>query len=213
MDNHQGPISWVKKLLKKQENSDKKAGKYQYLLIILCIGATLLLVGNIFIKNNIKSSIPEIASEETESGVVNKKNSSYITMAEYEEKYEKELKKALGAMLGVSDDEVTVVVNIDSTEKKVFEKNKVEKSHTIEETDTNGGQRKVKETSRDEKLVIIQDGEKEVPIVVETKKPEIRGVIVVAKGAENIEVKKWIKDAVTRALGVPTHRVGVYPKN
>ena len=60
--------------------------------------------------------------------------------------------------------------------------------------------------------MIIQNGEKEVPIVVETKKPAIRGVLVVAKGADNIQVKKWIVEAVTRSLDVPSHRVSVLPK-
>ncbi len=72
---------------------------------------------------------------------------------------------------------------------------------------------KFKTLQTDEQLVIIRNGDKEVPIVIETKKPEIRGVVVVAQGAENIEVKKWIIEAVTRALGVPSHRVAVMPKN
>jgi stage III sporulation protein AG len=48
--------------------------------------------------------------------------------------------------------------------------------------------------------------------VVEYQKPAIRGVLVVAKGAENIQVKKWIIEAVTRSLDVPSHRVAVMPK-
>ena len=72
--------------------------------------------------------------------------------------------------------------------------------------------RKVQDTSTDEQVVIIRNGEKEVPIIVGEIKPEIRGVLVVAKGAENIQVKKWIIEAVTRSLGVPSHRVAVMPK-
>jgi stage III sporulation protein AG len=113
-------------------------------------------------------------------------------------------------MLGVDD--VMVMVNIDSTDKKVLEKNTVTKSQTTEEKDNEGGERKVQDTSTDEQLVIIREGEKEVPIVVEYQKPAIRGVLVVAKGAENIQVKKWIIEAVTRALDVPSHRVSVMPK-
>ena len=66
-------------------------------------------------------------------------------------------------MLGVSD--VTVVVNIDSTEKKFLKKIQVTKSQITEETDHEGGERKVEDHSTDEQLVIIRDGEKEVPIV------------------------------------------------
>ncbi len=75
-----------------------------------------------------------------------------------------------------------------------------------------GGKRKIEDSSQEQQLVIIREGEKEVPIVIETKKPEIRGVLVVASGADNIQVKSWIIEAVTRSLGVPSHRVAVMPK-
>jgi stage III sporulation protein AG len=215
MDKNQGPLSWLKKMLKIEGNSEKKPGKYQYMLVVLCIGAAFMLVGNIVFKNGPTSAdVAVTTSDKVESEDVPafglSKGSGNKAVAEYEEKYENQLKKALQQMLGVND--VTVVVNIDSTDKKVLEKNRVSKSQTTEETDREGGERKVQEASTDEQLVIIRDGEKEVPIVVETKKPEIRGVLVVAKGAENIQVKKWIVEAVTRALDVPSHRVAVMPK-
>lgn len=215
MDNNQGPLSWLKKILKLDENGEKKPGKYQYMILVLCIGAAFMFVGNIVFKNDTNpAAVPAASSEKAESEDVAafglNKGSGNKAIADYEEKYENQLKKALQEMLGVND--VTVVVNIDSTDKKVLEKNRVTKSQTTDEVDRDGGQRKVQDSSTDEQLVIIRDGEKEVPIVVETKKPEIRGVLVVAKGAENIEVKKWIREAVTRVLGVPSHRVAVMPK-
>ncbi|WP_066060666.1 stage III sporulation protein AG [Neobacillus soli] len=216
MDNNQGPLSWLKKMLKMEGNSEKKKlGKHQYLLLVLCIGAAFMVAGNIIFKPNTNpSDVPAAASEKVDSEDVAafglKKSSGNKAAAEYEEKYENQLKKAIQEMLGVND--VTVVVNIDSTDKKILEKNRVSKAQTTDETDRDGGQRKVQENSTDEQLVIIREGEKEVPIVVETKKPEIRGVLIVAKGAENIQVKKWIVEAVTRALGVPSYRVAVMPK-
>ncbi|NHC40028.1 stage III sporulation protein AG [Bacillus sp. MM2020_1] len=215
MDNNQGPFSWLKKVLKIEGKSDKKPGKYQYMLVVLCIGAALMLVGNIVFKTNSNAADTpvttsgKVATEDVPAFGLNK-GSGNKAVDKYEEKYENQLKKALQQMLGVND--VTVVVNIDATDKKVLEKNRVSKSQTTEETDRDGGQRKVQEASTDEQLVIIREGEKEVPIVVETKKPVIRGVLVVAKGAENIQVKKWIVEAVTRTLDVPSHRVAVMPK-
>jgi stage III sporulation protein AG len=214
MDNNQGPFSWLKKILKLDEKSEKKPNKYQYMILVLCIGAALMLVGNIVLKPTSSTAVPASSNTKAEAEDVPafglKKGSENKAIAEYEEKYEDQLKKALQDMLGVND--VTVVVNIDSTDKKVLEKNRVTKSQTTDETDREGGQRKVQESSSDEQLVIVRDGENEGPIVVETKKPEIRGVLVVAKGADNIQVKKWIVEAVTRALGVPSHRVAVMPK-
>jgi stage III sporulation protein AG len=216
MENQKGPFSWLKRLTSKEEGSDKKAGKYQYMLLVLCIGAAFMIVGNVlFTDKSTPEDSPAVknVNEETEdvAAFSLKKNSGNQAISDYEETYEKQLKKALEEMLGVND--VMVVVNIDSTDKKVLEKNKVTKSQTTEEKDNEGGERKVQDIQTDEQLVIVREGEKEVPIVLETKKPAIRGVLVVAKGAENIQVKKWIVEAVTKALGVPSHRVAVMPKN
>ncbi|WP_462412157.1 stage III sporulation protein AG [Neobacillus sp. Marseille-QA0830] len=221
MGNNQGPLSWLKKLLKlenqtSEDKPGKKPGKYQYMLLVLCIGAAFMIVGNVFMTTGKSSGANQPANasqtepdEDVPAFGLNK-SSTNQSIEDYEKKYESQLEKALKEILGVDD--VTVVVTIDSTDRKVLEKNQVTKEQTTEETDREGGQRKVQDISTDEQVVIIRNGEKEVPIVVETKRPDIRGVMVVAKGAENIQVKKWIVEAVTKVLGVPSHRVGVFPK-
>lgn len=216
MDKEKGPITWLKSLLSKEEKSDKKPGKYQYLLLVLLFGAAIMLVSNIVFKDESKpASLPvfksdeEVKEEEVPAFGQKQKEGNDI-IATYERAYEAQLKEALDAIIGVED--VTVVVNVDATEKQVLEKNRTNKTQTTDETDREGGKRKVEDESKEEQLVIIRNGEKEVPIVVETKKPAIRGVLVVAKGADNIQVKKWIIEAVTRSLDVPSHRVAVMPK-
>ncbi|WHX99250.1 stage III sporulation protein AG [Neobacillus sp. DY30] len=214
-NNNKGPFSWLKNIVSKGDSTDKKAGKYQYMLLVLCIGAAFMIVGNVILSDN---STPlesqavngsQVQPEDVETFGL-KKDSNNKSIASYEESFEKELTKALEEMLGVDD--VTVVVNIDSTDKKVLEKNTVTKTQTTEEKDNEGGERRVQDTSTDQQVVIIRDGEKEVPIIVGEIKPDIRGVLVVAKGADNIHVKKSIIEAVTRSLDVPSHRVAVMPK-
>ena len=120
------------------------------------------------------------------------------------------MKESLETIAGV--EEVKVVIYVDSSEKKVYERNKTTQKQVTEETDQEGGKRTVEDTSVDEQLVLVKKGDKEGPIVSETHKPSVRGVLVVAKGAENIQIKKWIIEAVTRSLDVPSHRVSVMPK-
>ncbi|WP_071395717.1 stage III sporulation protein AG [Bacillus tuaregi] len=215
MKQHKGPFSWLKKQFSKDEQGDNKKGKYPYLVLVVLFGAGFMLAGNLFINDETaQNALPAFNKDENQQEDVETfgqgKASGNNVIEEYEQAYENQIKEALDTIVGVSD--VTVVVNVDSTEKKVLEKNIKTQSQVTDETDREGGKRKVEDTSSDEQLVIIQDGDKEVPIVLETKKPEIRGVLVVAKGAENIQVKKWIKEAVTRALDVPEHRVSVLPK-
>jgi stage III sporulation protein AG len=215
MDNEKGPISWLKRLISKEDQSNQKASKYQYLLLVLVFGAAIMLVSNMLFKDEgANASLPAFKGEEQKEEEVpafgQKQTGENKLISDYEAHYENQLKEALEGMMGVDD--VSVIVNVDATEKKVLEKNTTSQSQTTDETDREGGKRKVEDQSKEEQLVIVRNGEKEVPIVVETKKPEIRGVLVVAKGADNIQVKKWIIEAVTRVLDVPSHRVAVMPK-
>ncbi|BBP90642.1 hypothetical protein BsIDN1_42600 [Bacillus safensis] len=91
-------------------------------------------------------------------------------------------------------------------------KKKSNKKTTTEETDKEGGVRSVTDQTKEEEVVIIKNGNEETPVVVQTKKPEIRGVLVVAQGVDNVQIKKTIIEAVTRVLDVPSHRVAVAPK-
>ena len=215
MNQDKGPLSWLKKQLSKNNQGDNKKGKYSYLILVLAIGTGIMFISNFFIKDNgMDNAIPTLGNNETKKEDVEtfgqKTSEENNIIRKYEQAYETQLKEALDNIVGVSD--VTVVVNVDATERQVFEKNNTNQTQVTDETDREGGKRKVEDQSINEQLVIIQNGEKEVPIVVETKKPEIRGVLVVAKGADNIQVKKWIIEAVTRSLDVPSHQVAVLPK-
>ncbi|MGA9227865.1 MAG: stage III sporulation protein AG [Mesobacillus sp.] len=215
MDNEKGPLTWLKKLLGSKDGPPgKKSGKYQYLMIVVLFGTAIMLMGNILGDKNpadaVVPAVKEAGSEEDTAVFGQKKSAGNDVISEYEEAYEAQLTEMLEGINGVGD--VTVFVNVDATDKKVLEKNTNLQSQTTNETDREGGTRKVEEASKDEQLVLVRNGEKEVPLVLETKKPEIRGVLVVAKGAENIQIKKWIIEAVTRALDVPNHRVAVMPK-
>lgn len=197
-----------------KENKGKKATPVSYVLLLLLLGVLFMIMSHKW-KNETSSTnavavLGQAADERTVEAFGQKQETKSKIIAEYEQRYEEQLKAALEAIEGVDD--VTVVVNVDATEIKVLEKNRVTQQQTTDETDREGGKRKIENHSFNEQVVIIRDGENEKPIVVTTKKPDIRGVLVVAKGADNLQVKKWIVEAVTRVLNVPSYRVAVLPK-
>jgi stage III sporulation protein AG len=161
---------------------------------------------------NTNNDFPAAMIEETEKEIAafSQKSSSPKTMAEYENHYENQLKETLEEVIGISD--VTVMINLDATEKKVHELNVKTSSQNTDETDREGGKRKVTDNSIDEQVVIVRINDTEVPVIVKTEKPVVRGVLIVAKGAENIQIKQWIVEAVSRVLDVPSHKVSVLPK-
>ncbi|WP_347549666.1 stage III sporulation protein AG [Pseudalkalibacillus hwajinpoensis] len=200
--------SWLDQLKKPKK---KKGIPLLYLIIAASIGIVFMFAGNFF-----STSDPdqEVFSEQTNSPdsdpAFNHSKSNPSTMAEYENVYETQLKEALDEVAGVSD--ATVIVNLDSTEEKVIEKNRTSTDKYTYETPNEGGSRKIEEQSSEDQVVTVQNDNGQEPIVISIKKPVVRGVVVVAIGAENMEVKKMIVDAVTRLLDVKSHRVMVLPK-
>lgn len=217
MKNEKGPLSWLQQLLNKnKDQKDKKPSIYVYVFIIAILGIGLMMVSSFFTSNQTgqtdKAETVFNSKEENKDTETfgQKKSEDFKTTREYEVYLQNEIKEALEMITGVED--VKVVIYVDATEKKEFERNKVTQKQVTEEADQEGGKRVVEDTSVDEQLVIIKDGDKEGPIVTQTIKPKVSGVLVVAKGADNIQVKKWIIEAVTRGLDVPSHRVSVMPK-
>ncbi|OIJ16036.1 stage III sporulation protein AG [Anaerobacillus arseniciselenatis] len=207
---------WLKKLFNTGEKK-KRSTPIQYLAIVLCVGLALMIFSNFTKSNDNQQSVP-VFSDETKSSseevaVFSSKSSGDepYSMQDYEYTYEKQLREALEQIVGVSD--VTVMINLAETEKKVFERNVTTKQQNTDETDREGGTRKVEDITRDDQVVITRSGDKEEPLIAKVEKPTIRGVLVVARGVENIQVKTWVVEAVSRVLDVPSHRVSVLPKN
>src|SRR5690625_4837539 len=137
-------------------------------------------------------------------------HSLIASVSEMEHKYEQELQSLLNKMSHIS--EVDIMVNIDSTNINVYEKDLILGSQLSNESDQNGGMREVQDETNESQLVVIREGDKEKPLLVQTKKPEIRGVLILAKGVESASTQKSIIDAVAKVLGVPTYKISVMPK-
>lgn len=194
----------------------KKPAKYHYFLIVLALGIGFMLVSNLVSNDSGLSQSSQVSgltsSSEKDADVFKSSGEEGGTgsIDKYEQEYENQLKEALESMAGIEN--VTVVVNVEATSEQVLETNTVTQNQTTEETDPQGGKRSVVDGNTEESVVIIRKGEQETPIILQTKKPEIRGVLVVAAGADNIQIKKSIVEAVTRVLGVSSHRVAVAAK-
>ncbi|VEF47834.1 mutants block sporulation after engulfment [Bacillus freudenreichii] len=217
MSKKNGPLDWLKNLWSEGNKADpsrKKNNKLYYVLILVLVGAALMIISDLWKtgeEKNATTALKEMEAGTDEAEAFGrKKDLNEDGMKALENQYENQLKEALEQIVGVHD--VTVVVNVEATAKTVLEKNLTLKNQTTVEEDKEGGTRKIEDQSTEDQLVLIKEGDKEVPIVLETRKPEVKGVLVVAGGAENIQIKKWIVESVTRGLDVPSHKVAVMPK-
>lgn len=117
----------------------------------------------------------------------------------YEERTQSCLNEILAQIKGVG--EVNVFVTLERGLSVVL-------AQSVTEETKNGGESRVSKNQ----VVLRLDGNKEAPLIIEEYQPVIRGVLVVAAGAENPDIRYQIFKAVQAALHLPMYRIEVLPK-
>lgn len=202
-------IEKLKEIVKNLFKHDAHKQKWKYIIAILLIGVLLIFVSNIMQPSNQNQF--EIEEDEEVTSNQEENDDSFVNdVEEMEVHYEKTLQAMLNEITGVS--EVDIMINIDSTNVQVYEKDLITGTQTTDELDKSGGERQVEDETKETKIVFVRKGDQEVPVLVQTKKPEVRGVFIIAKGAGNATVKKWIVESVSRVLDVPSYKISVMPK-
>ena len=186
-------INELKKLL-----DDKKITN---VLTIALVIAFVLIALNVFYPDMFKEKekVKSTLSEEVET--IN-------TKEEYEET-KKELKSILESMSGVG--KVQVMINFKSGESKVLAYDSSKQIVSTEEKDTEGGTRVSNQTNDGTTVVMTNEGGDNEPFIVETYKPKIEGIMILAEGASDSKIKYDIQKAVSSLYGLSAEKVNVYP--
>lgn len=197
----------------KNQNSDQKLSKSNYLIILACVGVILLIVSQLFSvpKESTVSEQNPMTQTETKQMETDSTRNSNDPLLELEQAYQTDLAAMLEEIAGISN--VEVMVNLDATSEMIYEKNLIVGTQTTVESDQGGGTRNIDDLTEEQQVVIIRQGDQEVPLVVQNKKPTVRGVLVVANGVEQIQIKEWAIEAVSRVLNVPPHRISIMPRS
>lgn len=187
-------INELKKLL-----DDKKINN---VLTIALVIAFVLIALNVFYPDMFKEKekVKSTLSEEVET--IN-------TKEEYEETQKKELKNILESMSGVG--KVQVMINFKSGESKVLAYDSSKQIVSTEEKDTEGGTRVSNQTNDGTTVVMTNEGGDNEPFIVETYKPKIEGIMILAEGASDSKIKYDIQKAVSSLYGLSAEKVNVYP--
>jgi stage III sporulation protein AG len=205
------------KSLWEKDTGNKKLKPVHYFIVLLGIGIAVMILTDFLDVERDQPLSFAVDSENQPDGPSAGESTQALgssvsndLIAEYENHYESQLREILSAVVGVGA--VEVMVNLDSTPELVVEKNRDSRSSTTQESDKDRAIRSNSDQSRNEQVVVVQGGKQDQPVVVKTLKPKVRGVLVVAKGAENIQVKAWITEAVQKVLDVPAYKISILPK-
>ncbi|MDI3508625.1 MAG: stage sporulation protein [Clostridiales bacterium] len=133
---------------------------------------------------------------------------SVTASSDYGEALETELADILSKVDGVGS--VSVMITFESDGEKVPATDVQRSTKTTEEKDNQGGDRTIIEETDDSKHVILNQQGASQPMIIKELAPKIRGVIVVAEGAEDVAVQADVSHAVQTVLDVPAHKVTVF---
>ncbi|EEG78331.1 stage III sporulation protein AG [Dethiobacter alkaliphilus] len=186
--------------LGKGEGPGKGQRSTWFILMLAVIGIVFM-----FISANPEQDRSPRPAQESNAEVVALPRSQ----GDYRQQLEKDLESRLERMQGV--DEVSVMVTLESGPVSEYAQNKETTERTTTEEDGAGGQRDVSETTTRNQAVMARDGSGDEAVVTRKLEPQIRGVMVVARGAENPMVKEQITLAVEAALNISAHRIHVVP--
>ncbi len=202
---------WLTQLEQKLGGNEKKTNTFRWILLLGCIGMGIMLLSSfLYVEEEDGRGNGGLTSSVLKSEEPQQNPMKEMGMADYERKYESQLADVLNKIVGVDD--VSVMVNLDSTEEEVVHIETRDSSQVTNEADPKGGNRTIQQTNNEQKTATYRGENGEKPIVVKRLKPRVRGVLIVARGVENIQVKAAVIEAVQRSLDVPVHRISVLPK-
>lgn len=189
----------LNKLFKNDGNNKKKTENLVFLLIILVV--TVIAINTIW------------KDEEKNIDTINNTNNIKLASNLDEKQIEKtnnsleeKLEYILSNISGVGN--VDVLITYNETEEIIPVYNKSDKKSVTSETDSKGGLRTIEESDISQEVIYQND---EI-IVQKTISPKIEGAIITATGANNMNVKANIIQAVEAATGLATHKIQVFEK-
>jgi stage III sporulation protein AG len=191
-----------KGVLKEYIAKFKEIKKTEWILIILVLSIIISIYASTLNKSS--DTNQDNSTPETQSGLHWIENDD-----NYESREEKRLKEILSTIKGAG--RVEVMITYVSSKEIVTAMNTVESTTTTEEEDNNGGTRLINQTDRNAQPSTFNDAEGSKPIILKEVEPEIRGVIIISEGANDIRVKMELMKAVQVALGIKPNQVEVFP--
>lgn len=172
----------------------------QDLLSLFIIGLIALIASSFFAPKQNSSAV---------SGAENSLSTANNTSLSYEDQMKQELKDVLSQIRGAGKVNVMIYFNSGNEEIPAFSQNNSNK--VTEENDGSGGRRVINEDTESTTVVTTTDGGVTKPFVTKELKPKISGVIVIAEGADDPDVKYKLYEAVKTVFGLEQCRINIYP--
>lgn len=183
-------------------------------LIMLLLAGILLLVSfpNVLPTKSTPKTSSANKAKETASQKIADSVESEEDIDTYTKTLEERLKTVLTKVEGIGS--VDVMITLKGSKELVILKDTPFTQESMNEDDGEGGSRVSSSTSKEDSTVLVNNGNGESkPYVVKELEPEVEGIVVIAQGGDNGNIKTEIIEAVQVLFDVPAHKIKVMTMN
>ena len=191
-------------VLKKGEKNNKKT--IENLVIFIVILIITIIAINIIWKDDKNKGSSEYKDESKISSNTVSKN--FKEVDNNADNIEEKLENILSQIEGVG--KVKVLITYSKTSQIVPLYNEDNQATLTEETDKEGGTRKITEKKEKKDIIYQESSGSKMPITQSITSPKIEGAVITAQGAENPNIKTNIIQAVEAVTGIATHKIQVF---
>lgn len=178
----------------KNINNGKNRKIENIIFIIILLIALLVALNYVFNSDNKAKE----KAQNTDNSNSTSSGSNINNNKSEKEQMEEKLANILSQISGITDASVMITYSQDSKQTPVF--------NTKEEQ--NGDDK-----STEKSVAYNESSNSKTAIIESIEMPKVEGVIIVAKGAENVEIRSKIASAVSAITNVPVYKVQVFEKN
>ena len=185
-----------------QKRAWKKWDRSQWSILIL----TGILLMVIALPTGNKKEKEENLQQEEEKSV-----QSAMDKEDYIKELELRLKDTLSKIEGAG--RVEVMITLEDLGESVVEKDTVNETSDLQESDSAGGNRTERNAQTTRSSVYQEGDDGKTPFVGKEIEPKVAGVLIVAQGGENTAVKQNISEAVMALFQIDVNRIKVVKMN
>ncbi len=170
---------------------------FRYLLVLILVGVLIFIMGDFSRENIVQEPINDSAE---------------VKEKDYNSDYKTELETKMSSLLSQIEGagEVGVDITFDTSSEYVYARN--EQKNTNETRNETGDLESFQKDFSNDVVILKKQNNDEALVKIEIK-PKIRGVLIVAQGADDIRVKARLLEAVQVGLGVEAHKIAILPKD
>lgn len=201
----------LSEFLKKFKTKIAKQGSkklIEKMAIIAIVGVIIIIAGSVLFEDNLKAlKGPSIQEQQTLDTIETSKQTSTGSQNEME----KNLQSILSKIKGVG--EVDVMITFYSGSESIPAVDETTSVSDTQEKDKEGGTRSIKQTDTDNQIVFEENQGVKKPFIKKEILPEVKGVVIVAEGVDDVQVKSNLAKAAQALLEIDSHKIQVFARN